>query len=263
MANPAPALIHESDDKGRFKGSLTSTLVRTLLIFTFIPLALMAGAAYVRARSLLTEQAVTQSENLLANQIEIIAQEVEEAAKEIGYDFSGVDRPKSENDFYGLRYAEFTVPLVKAVQELNEQNEQLKKMIEEQQRQIDEMRGDLTVCCNSDDLRSETKDNMLREGKISIQQIEAIAQDLPVLSQNRPNPFSEKTIIRFYLPKGTNAASIKVFDNSGSVYRMFALNGEGPGTIEIEGNTLAAGTYYYSLLVDHNLIDTKTMMITR
>ncbi len=50
-----------------------------------------------------------------------IAQEVEKIAQEIGYNFSGVDEPKNENDLYGLRYAEFVVPLVKAVQELNEE----------------------------------------------------------------------------------------------------------------------------------------------
>jgi hypothetical protein len=50
-----------------------------------------------------------------------IAQEVEKIAKEIGFDFSGVDAPKNEHDLYGLRYAEFVVPLVKAVQELNEE----------------------------------------------------------------------------------------------------------------------------------------------
>jgi hypothetical protein len=60
----------------RFKGSLTGTLVRTLLIFTFIPLALMAGAAYFRARTLLREQAVNQSQNLLTNQLEIIDREI-------------------------------------------------------------------------------------------------------------------------------------------------------------------------------------------
>jgi hypothetical protein len=52
-----------------------------------------------------------------------IAQEVEAAMKESGYDFSGVDAPKNEGDFYGLRYAEFVVPLVKAVQELTEKVE--------------------------------------------------------------------------------------------------------------------------------------------
>lgn len=60
-----------------------------------------------------------------------IAQEVEQIAKSIGYDFSGVDAPKNENDFYGLRYAEFVVPLVKAVQELNQKNEALEQKIEE------------------------------------------------------------------------------------------------------------------------------------
>ena len=31
-----------------------------------------------------------------------IAQEVEASAQSIGYDFSGVDKPKNENDFYGF-----------------------------------------------------------------------------------------------------------------------------------------------------------------
>jgi hypothetical protein len=60
-----------------------------------------------------------------------VAQEVEAAAKEIGFDFNGVDKPKNENDFYGLRYAEFTVPLVKAVQEQQKQIEALNTKIKE------------------------------------------------------------------------------------------------------------------------------------
>jgi len=55
-----------------------------------------------------------------------LAQEVEAAAKSIGFIFSGVDMPKNENDMYGLRYAEFVVPLVKAVQEQQQQIEDLK-----------------------------------------------------------------------------------------------------------------------------------------
>ncbi|HTA88378.1 MAG TPA: tail fiber domain-containing protein [Polyangiaceae bacterium] len=45
-----------------------------------------------------------------------LAQQVEAAAKEIGYDFSGVSKPGSEKATYGLAYSEFVVPLVKAVQ---------------------------------------------------------------------------------------------------------------------------------------------------
>lgn len=62
-----------------------------------------------------------------------VAQEVEKAAQELDYDFSGVDAPKSKEGFYGLRYSEFVVPLVKAVQEQQ-------KQIDEQQKQIDELK---------------------------------------------------------------------------------------------------------------------------
>jgi len=63
-----------------------------------------------------------------------VAQEVEQAAKEIGFDFSGVDAPKNANDFYGLRYAEFVVPLVKAVQEQQKIIEELTRRIEQLER---------------------------------------------------------------------------------------------------------------------------------
>jgi Chaperone of endosialidase len=79
-----------------------------------------------------------------------VAQEVEKAAKEAGYNFSGVDVPKTENEFYGLRYSEFVVPLVKGMQEqqaiivsqekkiaeLQEEN----KKITDMQKQINELK---------------------------------------------------------------------------------------------------------------------------
>jgi len=61
-----------------------------------------------------------------------LAQDVEAAAKSIGYDFSGVDVPKNSTDLYGLKYGDFVVPLVKAVQE-----QQL--LITNQQKLIDEL----------------------------------------------------------------------------------------------------------------------------
>ena len=66
-----------------------------------------------------------------------IAQDVEAAAKKLGYDFDGVDAAKNGTDLYGLRYSQFVVPLVKAVQELALQNENLLSKINEQQQQID------------------------------------------------------------------------------------------------------------------------------
>lgn len=49
-----------------------------------------------------------------------IAQEVEAVTEELNFEFSGIDKPKNGNDYYGIRYAEFVVPLTKAIQEQQE-----------------------------------------------------------------------------------------------------------------------------------------------
>lgn len=67
----------------RFKGSLAGTLVRTLLVFTFIPFALMAGAAYLRTRSLLREQAVSQFQNLLSTQVKVIDSDIKNKEQQL------------------------------------------------------------------------------------------------------------------------------------------------------------------------------------
>jgi hypothetical protein len=68
-----------------------------------------------------------------------IAQEVENAMNSIGFDFSGVDVPANPDEIYGLRYAEFVVPLIKAVQEQQAIIEKQQKQNESQQKQIDEL----------------------------------------------------------------------------------------------------------------------------
>lgn len=60
----------------------------------------------------------------------LIAQEVELAALDVGYDFDGVIKPQNENDHYRLSYASFVVPLIKAVQEQQAMIEALQKEIE-------------------------------------------------------------------------------------------------------------------------------------
>ncbi len=60
-----------------------------------------------------------------------IAQEVEAAAQEAGYDFSGVQKEK--DGLYSVSYAQFVMPLVKATQEQQ-------KIIENQQAEIDTLK---------------------------------------------------------------------------------------------------------------------------
>jgi hypothetical protein len=68
-----------------------------------------------------------------------IAQDVERAAKELNYNFSGVDAAKNEKDLYGLRYSEFVVPLVKAVQELSAKNNALEHKNDQLEKRIDKL----------------------------------------------------------------------------------------------------------------------------
>lgn len=82
-----------------------------------------------------------------------IAQEVETAAKEAGYNFSGISSPENEKEYYSLSYESFVVPLVKAVQEQqvyiaarkksSDENSQriqaLESKIEAQQQQIEQL----------------------------------------------------------------------------------------------------------------------------
>ena len=95
----------------------------------------------------------TAKENILYSGF--IAQDVEKAAQSLHYEFSGVDAAKNDKDLYGLRYAEFVVPLVKAVQELSIKNEELKIKNEKQtdtntalQKQIDDLKAIVTKLVN-------------------------------------------------------------------------------------------------------------------
>ena len=92
------------------------------------------------------EQAEKMNQQALEQKAKIkytgfLAQEVEQAAQAVGYNFSGVDKPQNDRDLYGLRYAEFVVPLVKAVQEQQAIITQLQNQLQEQQQQINSLKA--------------------------------------------------------------------------------------------------------------------------
>jgi hypothetical protein len=87
-----------------------------------------------------TAQSLTQRGTTLFSGFS--AQEVEKAAAAASYDFSGVDKPQNPNDFYGLRYGDFVVPLVKAVQEQQQLIETLQKRLDEQDKLIAQLLKD-------------------------------------------------------------------------------------------------------------------------
>ncbi len=105
----------------RFKKSVQNDVPGLTFINRLRPVTYILDRDKIRQR--VGQKAVEDSDE--SRTTGFLAQEVAAAAKAEGFEFSGVDTPQNEQDFYGLRYAEFTVPLVKAVQELSAKNEVL------------------------------------------------------------------------------------------------------------------------------------------
>ncbi|HSZ32767.1 MAG TPA: tail fiber domain-containing protein [Puia sp.] len=78
--------------------------------------------------------AVDQREKIIYSGF--IAQEVDDAAKKIGYNFSGVVKPKNTNDIYRLGYSDFVPSEVKAVQQIRHENDSLENYINNLQLRI-------------------------------------------------------------------------------------------------------------------------------
>ena len=65
----------------------------------------------------------------------LIAQDVEKAAKDLGYSFDGVNAPQNSTDNYSVAYSQFIMPLIKAVQELSKINDAKDARIDTLQKQ--------------------------------------------------------------------------------------------------------------------------------
>ena len=163
-----------------------------------------------------------------------VAQEVEKAAKELGYDFSGVDAAKTDKELYSLRYSEFVVPLVKAAQELSEKVEKLEAALEQK---------------NSGDVSSLASKASVIAGA--------------GLSQNSPNPFNNITTVSYTLPQQYKSAKIIVTNKSGIILKQVYVTGNGKKSFTFDASALSAGAYQYALYVDGRLIGSKQMIVIR
>ena len=165
-------------------------------------------------------------------QIGFVAQEVEAIVKKSGYVFSGIEAPQNEEDPYTIRYAEFVVPLVKAVQELTAQVEDLRQ-------QLKKYSNESTT----------TQQIAMNTGAF--------------LYQNSPNPFSANTEIQMDIPESHQQANVIIYNLEGKQLKNIEVSARGKATVNISGNELGAGMYLYTLMVDGNVVDTKRLILTK
>lgn len=181
-----------------------------------------------------------------------IAQDVQKAAQELNYDFSGVDAAKNGKDMYGIRYAEFVVPLVQAVQELSKMNDEKDAIIKKQQEQLNQVLERLN--------KVEQQMNMPNvAGKSSAPAAITTAS----LKQNTPNPFNANTTISYNIPSNAKSAQIAISTAGGSILKTMPVYTKGAGQVTVAAGELSAGNYFYTLIVDGKKIASKEMTLTK
>jgi hypothetical protein len=161
------------------------------------------------------------------NKIGFLAQDVAKVLPEVvEYDDSA--------DVYGIQYSKIVPVLVEAIKELSSEIESLK-----------EGANDKSAIISPSVLNDE------------------IAADSPTLSQNIPNPFNVSTRIDIYIPEKVSSAKLFIYNMQGTQIRSFEINEKGNTSITIEGYSLKAGMYFYTLIADGREVDTKKMILTK
>ncbi len=192
------------------------------------------------------EKGIVDKEQILYSGF--VAQDVEHAAQESGYDFSGVDKPQNSESLYGLRYAEFTVPLVKAVQELSttdkitndrmtkleQENAELKATVLQMQECLQ------TICAN------QQKANLNGDATTSTQ-----------LSLS-PNPTSDVVKIEV-TASDKKALVVKIINASGK--QISSFNASGNSTFEFNTTAISKGIYLVQLFNQSELLQTEKLIV--
>ena len=152
-------------------------------------------------------------------------------------------------DFKAVNYIELIPVMIKGMQEqqstIDRQQSVIDKqqsLINAQQQQIDELKQLMqrVIASNSSDAKS----------------AEAIGA---YLIQNTPNPFSENTTIKCYLPSSIKQAQLAVYNMKGQLIKSYKLSG-GMNNVNMIAGSLASGQYTYSLLADGKKVDSKSMI---
>ncbi len=95
--------------------------------------------------------------------------------------------------------------------------------------------------------------------------VNAIAINKPKtwLNQNSPNPFKTITQIQYSLPQKYDNANLVVYNATGRLIKSIALTGNETQTLSLNATGLPAGVYYYNLVVDETIVDSKKCIVIK
>ena len=82
-----------------------------------------------------------------------------------------------------------------------------------------------------------------------------------MLLQNRPNPYSNETVIPYYLPENAQNANMLITNSRGQMLKRIPLEGSGKGELTLQTADLNQGQYQYTLIIDGRQIQTRKMIV--
>jgi len=110
---------------------------------------------------------------------------------------------------------------------------------------------------------------------LGVEQAETIKPESYFLSQNYPNPFNPSTTINFSIPfnvksemstsQGGSNVKLIIYSVLGNEVATLVNERKNAGSynIEFNGSNFSSGVYFYSLLVNGNITDTKRMILLK
>lgn len=140
---------------------------------------------------------------------------------------------EGSDGYYAVNYLEIIPLLIKSIQELKAEVDELKGM------------------------------NAEKTIERNLTNISGINSEEAVLFQNTPNPFSESTSINCFVPTSVKDAAIFIYNMNGEQIEKMVFSDRGDVAVTINGFQLEAGMYMYSLLADGVIVDSKRMILIK
>ena len=226
---------------GRYKKEIKEDIAGLEFINKLRPISYTVDEAALADALNIPDSVTTQLQagrKPVVRQTGFVAQEVEAIIKKGNYSFNAVNTPQNDSDHYSIRYAEFVVPLVKAVQELTAK-------LAAQETELSALKKQLEISKN--------------EGERAIDHPQ---HQRAALQQNNPNPFSVATEISVSLPENVDQANLTFYTLEGKQLKVLPLLHRGDFSVQLKSSEFTNGLYIYALIADGKMIDTKRLMIT-
>lgn len=146
---------------------------------------------------------------------------------------------EDENEILAVDYNGLIPYLLEAIKEQQ-------KLIESLQDQVYNLSGDVPI----------------QKGTSNESAPEVTQASFSDLFQNTPNPFSDETMIKYFLDENVLHALIYIYDLTGKQLKNYRLSDLGNGELRILSGELDPGTYIYTLITDGKVIGSRQMILT-